>query len=261
MELNQNPVAGQLAGQTAETFNRLNGVDVVPADKIGFAGMTAETFIKLLVTELQHQDPMAPVGNEQIINQLSAMQSLQSNVELRDVIQSMSETLSSQPTSQQLSTASTFIGRSITGANSLTGIVDRAFLRNGEAFVGAGNLEFSLDEIGSINTADSLVGRLVTGRTAAGETVIGIVEAVARNDGADFLDIGGAAVPLTEVTSVNTADSLVGKMVNIQTSDRKILAEVQQVIQGTGDPVIVVRGEKFALSDIKSIVMGTTVVP
>ena len=251
----------QLTGLAAETYNRLSGIEVVPADKVGFAGMTAEMFIRLLIAELQNQDPLEPVSNEQLVNQLSAIQSLQSNVELSEAIELMTQTLGSPSSGQQLSTASTFIGQSITGANSLTGIEDRAFLQDGEVFVGIGNLGLSLDEIGSINTAKSLVGKLVTGKTDAGKAVIGIVDDTSQDGGVDHVNIDGSAVRMAEVTSVNTAESLVGKTVSVQNSGSSFVGVVEAVIQGSGGPVLVVGDEQFTLSEVTSISVGTTIVP
>ncbi|HUG93000.1 MAG TPA: flagellar hook capping FlgD N-terminal domain-containing protein [Planctomycetaceae bacterium] len=125
-------------------------VPTVDADKTGFAGLTSETFMRLLITQLQNQDPLEPVGNEELLNQLSMMRNLQANIELGEGLKAIT-------TNQQLSTAATFIGREITGVDTrqqtITGIADRAFLRNGEAFVGIGDHEVSLSQVTSVNLA------------------------------------------------------------------------------------------------------------
>jgi flagellar basal-body rod modification protein FlgD len=116
----------------------------VSKDKLGFAGLTADDFMKLLITELQNQDPTEPLGNEELLSQLSAMRSLQSNIE-------MGEALKSVTTNQQLATATNFIGKAITGSTeqlqSVTGVVDRAFTREGRAFVGVAGQEVPLESV------------------------------------------------------------------------------------------------------------------
>ena len=121
-------------------------VEIVDSANTGFNALTSESFIKLLITQLQNQDPTEPVGNDELLSQLSAMRSLQSNIEL-------SEALKSITTNQQLSTAATFIGQTVTGSvgdQSLEGIVDRAFLRDGVAFVGIGGNEVPLNNVTSV---------------------------------------------------------------------------------------------------------------
>lgn len=136
----------------APTSSTASNPPVVPADQAGFNSLNSETFMKLLITQLQNQDPLEPVGNEELLNQLSMMRNLQANIEL-------GESLKAITTNQQLSTAATYIGREITGVDTagegLTGIVDRAFLREGEAFVAVGSREVALGEVTSI----SLVGQ------------------------------------------------------------------------------------------------------
>lgn len=121
-------------------------VEIVDRANTGFNALTAESFIKLLITQLQNQDPTEPVGNDELLSQLSAMRSLQSNIEL-------SEALKSITTNQQLSTAATFIGKTVTGSvggQSIDGVVDRAFLRGGAAFVGIGGNEVPLNNVISV---------------------------------------------------------------------------------------------------------------
>lgn len=122
-------------------------VKTVDPSQVGFNGLNAESFMKLLITQLQNQDPTEPVTNEQLLNQIATMRNLQANVELSDVLKSI-------VASQQFSSAASFIGKSVTaatpGGEPVTGIVDRVFLRDGKPFVGFGPYEFPVDQIQSI---------------------------------------------------------------------------------------------------------------
>ena len=73
-----------------------------------FAEVDLQDFIKLLVTELQSQDPMEPVDNSKILEQVSQIRSIESNTRLN--------TRSTRcPLGQSLSTAGRLFGRQILG--------------------------------------------------------------------------------------------------------------------------------------------------
>lgn len=125
-------------------------VNVIEADEAGFSGLKAEDFLKLLITELQNQDPTEPLGNEQLLAQLSSMRELQSNVEL-------SETLTAINAGQGLSQAAGLIGKEIEGQDGqqapVAGVVDRAFVREGKPYVGVGAFELPVSAISSVQQA------------------------------------------------------------------------------------------------------------
>lgn len=124
----------------------------VDRDKVGFNGLTSETFMKLLIAQLQNQDPLEPVGNEELLSQMSMMRNLQSNIELGDAMKSIT-------VNQQLATASSFIGKSIQGTDvneqPVSGLVDRAFLADGKAYVGVGSAIVALSAIHSVSLGDA----------------------------------------------------------------------------------------------------------
>ena len=133
---------------TYSTTESSKEVEFVDISETGFNALSAETFMKLLITELQNQDPLEPMGNEELLNQISMMRNLQSNIELSDTLQSISN-------SQQLTSAAALIGRTVTGIDSelepVTGIVQRAFVRDGETYVGIGASEVPLKNISSVD--------------------------------------------------------------------------------------------------------------
>ncbi|HAH48741.1 flagellar hook capping FlgD N-terminal domain-containing protein [Gimesia sp.] len=130
-----------------------SAVDVVDPDKVGFNGLTAESFMKLLITELQNQDPTEPLGNEQLLAQISSMRELQSNIELSDTLKAIT-------TGQSLTQAAGLIGKEVEGQegkqNPVAGIVDRAFVRDGKAYVGVGAFELPVSAISSVQQPASV---------------------------------------------------------------------------------------------------------
>lgn len=127
-----------------------SATEVVQADKTGFAGLTADDFMRMLITQLQNQDPTEPLGNEELLSQLSVMRNLQANIELSDSLKAITS-------NQHLSTASTFIGKEVAGTTAqeapVTGVVDRAFLRDGKAFVAVGDQEIPLTNVTTVAAA------------------------------------------------------------------------------------------------------------
>jgi flagellar basal-body rod modification protein FlgD len=125
-------------------------IKIVDKADTGFNSLNAESFLKMLVVELQNQDPTAPMGNEELLNQLSTMRSLTANIELEESMKSLAS-------NQQLSNAASFIGKNVTatmGTNqTFTGVVNRAFVRDGKTYVASGSTEIPISSITGINGA------------------------------------------------------------------------------------------------------------
>ncbi len=81
-----------------------------------------DEFLGLLITELQNQDPLNPMENADMLNQIGQIREIGSNNQL-------SETLTSLAIGQELSMASTMIGKKVSAldsnANDVSGVVDR----------------------------------------------------------------------------------------------------------------------------------------
>src|SRR5262245_50416768 len=79
-------------------------------------------FLDLMITELQNQDPLNPVDNSELLQQLSQIREISATNKLTDTLESVLN-------GQQLATASTLIGQNVnalTDDNSnVSGIVDR----------------------------------------------------------------------------------------------------------------------------------------
>jgi flagellar basal-body rod modification protein FlgD len=81
-----------------------------------------DQFLKLLVTELQNQDPLDPLDNSQLLQQISLIRDISATDKLSD-------TLDAVHTGQNLATASGLIGKQIRAltdsAENINGVVDR----------------------------------------------------------------------------------------------------------------------------------------
>jgi flagellar basal-body rod modification protein FlgD len=74
----------------------------------GFNAMSSEEFMKIIFTELSHQDPFAPSDSSALLNQLSTIRSIESDVQLMD-------RLTSLVTENQLAAGSSMIGKFVGG--------------------------------------------------------------------------------------------------------------------------------------------------
>jgi flagellar basal-body rod modification protein FlgD len=113
-----------------------------------FNELTMGDFIKMMVAELENQDPMDPMSNTEMLSQISQIRSITSNDQLSTSIEALT-------LGQALSTASGLIGKTVTGVNTLnepvTGKVDKVTIEDGEAklFVGS-----SIIKVGNVTAIE-----------------------------------------------------------------------------------------------------------
>lgn len=111
-----------------------------PYGNLGF-----EDFIELLITELTHQDPMEPVSNAELLNQIGQIREIASTDQLSD-------TLESVMMGQTLSTAGNVVDKVIDGmtdaGHRLCGTVVSVALEEGRALL---QVQDAAGEIHSVN--------------------------------------------------------------------------------------------------------------
>jgi flagellar basal-body rod modification protein FlgD len=78
------------------------------ASKTNKLALKADDFIKMMVTQLQQQDPMDPAKNDQLLAQMSQISQLQSTTSLTDSLKGMVQ-------QNQIGAAAALIGKSVQG--------------------------------------------------------------------------------------------------------------------------------------------------
>jgi flagellar basal-body rod modification protein FlgD len=73
-----------------------------------FSDLTSEQFVKIMFTELSNQDPLKPNDSNQMLQQLSSLRSIQSDIDL-------GKKLSDVVTQNQLATAGALLGKWVSG--------------------------------------------------------------------------------------------------------------------------------------------------
>ncbi len=118
----------------------------VASDRLNDLTMT--DFIKMMVAELENQDPMNPMSNTEMLTQINQMRSITSSDKLSSTIEALS-------LGQSLSTASSLIGQKVTGVASngetVSGKVDKVKIENGEAVLYIGDATIKVGNITAIN--------------------------------------------------------------------------------------------------------------
>jgi flagellar basal-body rod modification protein FlgD len=113
----------------------VNAADVAAASQAtsqssndAWGEVSLDSFMKLLVVELQNQDPLDPMNNQEILNQMSQIREIQSN-------QQLTNTLESVMLGQTVSTAASLLGRTISAlsdnAEWINGTVDKISIAEG----------------------------------------------------------------------------------------------------------------------------------
>jgi flagellar basal-body rod modification protein FlgD len=115
-----------------------------------YLNLTNTDFLKLLLTELQNQDPLDPTSTSDILTQISEIKAIASNEDL-------SGTLSGLSLQQQLYTGSSLLKSTITGTNdsgtTVTGAVDSIKVSDSTVYACVGSESVSLANITNIQAA------------------------------------------------------------------------------------------------------------
>jgi len=107
--LSRIPATTPIQQTTDQVGPNLNDIDV-------------DQFLKLLIAELQNQDPLNPLDNSQMVEQIGQIREISATDQLSD-------TLNAVLLGQNVSTASSLIGKEISAltddVENITGVVDR----------------------------------------------------------------------------------------------------------------------------------------
>ena len=142
MNVNTSLSAQDLAMTNAEvdSFNKS-----IKAGKAGKSNLDRDDFLKLLITQLQHQDPTSPVEDKDFIAQMAQFSSLEQITNMSTGFQKLSGLLSSSEASQVL-------GKTVElrdGDSLVTGMVDRV-VRGDNPLVGVNGKIYDFSQIESV---------------------------------------------------------------------------------------------------------------
>jgi flagellar basal-body rod modification protein FlgD len=117
----------------------------IKSGKAGQSGLDRDDFLKLLITQLQHQDPTSPVEDKDFIAQMAQFSSLEQMTNMSTGFQKLSGLLASSEASQVL-------GKTVElrdGDNLVRGIVDKV-VRGNNPLVGVNGSIYDFSQIESV---------------------------------------------------------------------------------------------------------------
>ena len=110
-------------------------------------GLDINSFLQLFITEMQNQDPLNPMENSEILQQISQIKEVGSTEKL-------TSTLEAVLLGQNLSSATSLIGKQVVAldshGNEVTGVVDKITVSNGVPRLHVGNHEIELTNVREI---------------------------------------------------------------------------------------------------------------
>jgi len=126
-----------------------------PTRNEALRGLDLDQFLKLMITELQNQDPLNPMENSEILQQITQIREIEATGRL-------SETLDAVLLGQNLNSASSMIGKKVRAlagqggeGEEVAGVVDRVSVADGKPLLHIGDKSFALDRVREIVANDS----------------------------------------------------------------------------------------------------------
>ena len=183
-----------------------------------FSELGSSEFLSLLIAQLRNQDPLEPVGNAELLQQISSVRDIELSTTL-------TETLRSLTGGQRFASASSLIGQYVVGAPGAEGVVAQGlvvgirFADGGQPILRlAGGGELPMDQLDTIESpvqaAEALTGQAVVGvdrrGSGASEVVEGVVTGV-RVDalGEVVLELdSGRDLRFRDVVTVTSVDAI-----------------------------------------------------
>src|SRR5438128_8918656 len=79
--------------------------------------LKTEDFIKMMITQLQHQDPLEPAKNQELLAQMSQIGQLQTSTDLQETLKDLAAQNKSGAFQDQIGAGAQLIGRQIKGTD------------------------------------------------------------------------------------------------------------------------------------------------
>lgn len=189
-----------------------------------------DTFLKLLTTQLQNQDPMSPMDSNQFTQQLVAFSGVEQQINTNDNLQS----LIALSLSQQASAAVNYIGHSVV-------------MTSGKGALQSGAVDWTYN-LGASSSATTLTVKDASGKvvySTPGETAQG------NNDFSwDGKDQNGNQLPDGQYTLSVTATAADGSAVSSTVASKALVTAVDM---SGNTPMLVLGAMEIPLSDVSLV--------
>ncbi|MDR0381809.1 MAG: hypothetical protein LBH86_07465 [Oscillospiraceae bacterium] len=182
----------------------------VPNNQLG-----KNEFLKLLIAQLQNQDPLSPQDNTEMIAQMAQFSALEAVTNLSSAfLQNQAYSMIGKGVLGQIVDTNSGIAQQVAGLVSSAGVKDgKPYVMVGEAMVWAEDVHQAFDgsvltgDTGGLLAASALVGRHAraefTEADGARQTIEGLIQRLFVRDGMVFLQVGDREVGLAQITEVS----------------------------------------------------------
>jgi flagellar basal-body rod modification protein FlgD len=135
-----------------------------------FQELDTQAFLRMMIAELQNQDPLNPMDNSKMLEQISQIRAITSN-------DALTNTVNALRMGQSMATAAGLIGKTVIGLDvigqEVVGVVDKVAFEDGKPFLFVGNTIVELDKIyGMAETKNTLPPTNPNNSNGANETKI-----------------------------------------------------------------------------------------
>jgi len=195
-----------------------------------------DTFLTLLTTELQNQDPLDPLDSKEFTNQLVSFTEVEQSIATNKNLEQLIEIMGNGRAGDMVG----YLGKTVTMANDQATLVD-----------GAASWDYSLQSSSAktqliILDANDRVVRVDNGATAGGDHVY-------QWDGTDG---SGLPVPPGTYRLGVSAQGVNEATINSTVTTSGVVSSVESV---DGESLLTVGGVKVPISDILSVGLGDTI--
>lgn len=232
-----------------------------------------DDFLKLLVTQLQYQDPLNPQDDKAFIAQMAQFTSLEQT-------QNMNKTITN---SQAFSMIGKYVTATTTDATTgkttnIEGTVTSAKLSDGNAYIVVNNQDISVDKVTNVSDGDpfqnnkslsdytNYIGTSVGAAVYDPKTgdivpTTGTVTSIEKGQYEDYATLNGAAFKVSSVTTtdgtvLDSADAIKSYLDSVKAADDKTLT-MTAINPSTGNKVVV-KGQLVDYTTDTNGVINTT---
>jgi flagellar basal-body rod modification protein FlgD len=124
------------------------------------------TFLKLLVAQIQNQDPSNPMDSTQYMSQMAQFSQV-------EALNNLQDSFDAQTSYYQSQVASSMLGRNVQvtadgGETYTTGVVDSVRFTSDGPILSIGDKDYYLSEVSAVATSSDTIGKVPTGKTDEG---------------------------------------------------------------------------------------------
>ena len=202
--------------------------------------MNKDDFLKLLVTQLQYQDPLSPEDPKDFVAQLAQFSSLEQQINSNTNLENLSQAIQTLQQSQSMAQGVSLLGKTVQGSGNQLSVV------GGKALEASFQLPKAAKQVvvGIFDSSGQQVAIINLGAQAAGSRTLAW----------DARDSNGSQVADGMYTYQVAAQDASGNAIQVENYFTGTVDEVYQDSQGVW---VMVNGQKMLLSSIVSVQDGS----